>query len=48
MMRDDEPSEDDTTEDMIDELAKKGENLTDDEVEILCEWVLAEKKKLEE
>lgn len=42
-----ESSEDDTTEDMIDELARKGENLTDDEVEILCDWVLAEKKKLE-
>ena len=42
-----EPSEDDTTEDMIDELAMKGEDLTDDDVEILCDWVLAEKKKLE-
>ena len=43
-----ELSEDDTTEDMINELASKGEDLTDDEVEILCDWVLAEKKKLEE
>jgi len=33
-------------EDMIDELAQKGKDLTDDEVDILCNWVLSEKKKL--
>jgi|DEB0MinimDraft_6_1074348.scaffolds.fasta_scaffold75690_2 hypothetical protein len=47
-MAHEEPSEDDTTDDVIDELAEKGEDLTDDEVEILYAWVLAEKKKLEE
>ena len=46
-MEHEESSEDDTTEDMIDELVKKGENLSNDDVEILCDWVLAEKKKLE-
>ena len=42
-----EPSEDDTTEDMINQLAMKGKDLTDDDVGILCDWVLAEKNKLE-
>ena len=39
--------DDETTEDMIDELASKGTDLTDDEVEILYNWVLSEKKKLD-
>jgi len=43
----DKKVEDETTEDMIDEIAKKGEDLTDDEVEILYNWVLSEKKKLD-
>ena len=47
MSKDDEFSEDETTEDMINELASKGTDLTDDEVEILYNWVLSEKKKLD-
>ena len=47
MSKDDEFSEDETTEDMINELASKGDDLTDDEVEILYNWVLSEKKKLD-
>ena len=43
-MEREEPSEEDTTEDMINKLAMKGEDLTDDDVEILYDWVLAEKK----
>ena len=41
-------STDKTTDELIDELANKGEDLTEEEVEILYDWVLAEKKKLEE
>lgn len=47
MNNDEESSEDETTEDMIDELASKGADLTDEEAEILYNWVLAEKKKLD-
>jgi hypothetical protein len=41
-------STDKTTDELIDELGNKGEDLTEEEVEILYDWVLAEKKKLEE
>ena len=50
-MREEQKSEEQKSEEiisLIDDLALKGDELSDDEVDILCNWVLAEKDKLEE